>query len=275
MHLNIIDDKQHVVNSIMLNNEQVRQMDEIAYNPIGVLSPAELEKNKNYQLVLTPEQWSPQIAGKQQVITGTIGNELKSLYQVAQAHPDLMRQYKHELWMAGYYGSGVKLDAVDMNTITNEDIAAFGNLFIAASRYEQAGQHMTWQELLGKQAQNDIAGKQAAAKTYRLTDPASTIQEANAIATKVLGRGPSAEDVRNLVSMVEANEQKRKADTESGGGFYTATDPQADIEQYFRQKYPGEAQATDMNDRITAWRDILKTPPAGGGPGEITPRGVQ
>jgi len=256
---------------------QRQQAGEEKRGPIGPHPGSHTFQPKyDYTLQLTPDQIGA-IQSKQTPIEGSIKDELTSLYSTAKSNPQQMRAWKHELWAAGYYGRGTKLDEIDMNTLGTQDMAAFGSLFADAARYYAAGQNVTWQDLLKLKANspNNLDALTKGAKTYRLSDPATIIEEANATATKILGRGPSPEDVQTLLKSIETQEQNKKAAVEAGGGFYQGTDPTADIAQYFRQKYPNEAMSTDVNDRVTAWRDLLKTPPAGSAPAEVTPRGVQ
>jgi hypothetical protein len=193
-------------------------------------------------------------------LTGSIEDQLMLLYKTPK---DQLTSYKHELWAAGYYGN-VTLDQVDMTIISSQDIQAFGSLMSAAAAYYKADpQHpVTWQSLLHKQAQSGAVNAKNQ-KHISVPDPASVIQEANATATKVIGHAPSPQDIQAIMGMVQQGEQKRYDQSIQIGqpGLVQSVDPAADIEQYFRQKYPNESQAMDWQDRAQVWDDMLKSPP--------------
>lgn len=202
--------------------------------------------------------------------TGTIQGEMEKLFKM---NPKQLRALKTQLWLAGYYGDSVTLDQVSMSTITNEDISAFGGIMVEAARYWSAGQKVTWQELLGKQAADPSSKhKRPQEPIIPLTDPEAIAKAANETGTKVLGRAPTAKDVSSIVAMIHKNELTYgKAQNAGGGQGEVQHDPQADMEAYMRQKYPNEAMAVDWGSAAQQWDALLTQsspqPPIVGTPG--------
>jgi len=196
--------------------------------------------------------------------TGQIDAELKKLYVLAVENPKQLVSYKHELWLAGYYGK-VPLDQVNMTTLTNEDMTAFGEVMTGAARYYAAKQDITWQDLLHKEAADPSAKKRAAKADAEpvipLTDPAAITKAANKTATDVLGHKPNPDDVSAIISLLHNKEKIYGEASNSGeGGTAVNPDPAADIEQYFRDKYPTEAMAVDWGAQAQVWDQLLATP---------------
>lgn len=187
--------------------------------------------------------------------TGMIEDQLKSLYNM---DPKQLAGMKHELWLAGYYGNGTPLSAVNMNSITNDDISAFGTLMTGAARYYAAGKKITWQDLLHQEASDPSVKAKTGQPAIPLTDPAAITQQANATATKILGRAPSPEDVSTLIKLIHSQETNYgQTQQQTSGGTVVRPDPTADIEQYLRQHYPNEAMAVDWGSAAQQWDSML------------------
>jgi hypothetical protein len=209
-------------------------------------------------------QAGPRIPGHNVIKTSTVEGEIKSLYDM---DPKQLWDMKNELWLSGYYPSGMKLADLNQNSLTNDDIAAFAGVMMAANRYYEAGKNLTWQDLLHWQAADPAAKKKAQVSqgvvTYSLSDPAAITKAANDAAVQILGRTPSSDDVSTLVSLIHSREMaQQKVTNVSGadqptGGTTTNVDPQADVEQYFRQHYPNEAMAVDWGSQAQVWNDAL------------------
>jgi len=191
--------------------------------------------------------------------TSSVQEELKKLYD---ADPGKLWNMKNELWLAGYYSSGTKLDDVSRTSLTNDDIAAFASVMMAATRYWAAGKRVTWQDLLSWQAADPSAKKRAAKADATppnvLTDPARITKDAHDAATQILGRDASSEDVSTLVSLIHARETAvYKKQVAAAGGQVEGVDQAADIDQYFRQHYPNEAMAVDWGAAANVWNQSL------------------
>jgi len=206
--------------------------------------------------------------------TGTIQGEMEKLYDLSDGE---IRKLKTQLWLAGYYPSGTKLDEINMRVITNEDISAFGGVMVAAARYYAAGEKKTWRQLLSEQATDPSAKHkdQSEEPIIPLTDPVAITQAANALGTKVLGRAPSAEDVQAIVAMIHEHELSYGKKQNEGGGegvvdTSSADSINANMEQYMRQHYPNEAMAVDWGSAAQQWDDLLMSsspqPPIVGAP---------
>lgn len=190
--------------------------------------------------------------------TAMIEDELKKLYSLAENDPAKMRGYKHQLWLAGYYGQGTKLEEVNMNTITNEDVSAFGSLMAGAARYYAAGKKITWQSLLEQQASDPSVKAKEGEQPIALTDPAAITLSANETATKILGRAPTPKDVATLISLIHSQQTVTgKALQGTAGGTVIQPDPAAQIEQFLRSQHPDEAMAVDWGSAAQQWDQLL------------------
>jgi hypothetical protein len=186
---------------------------------------------------------------------GNIESEIKSLYSLP---PATLRKYKTELFLAGYYGDAT-LDQINMNTITGDDLKAFGSVMASAAGYWAADKKVTWQQLLSMEAA-DPSAKHRGPKTpvIPLSDPEAITLAANETGTKVLGRAPTAKDIQGLVAMIHSREMAYgKAQAAGGGGGIVQPDVNADMEQWMRKTYPNEAMAVDWGSNAQVWEQLL------------------
>lgn len=193
--------------------------------------------------------------------TGTIEDQLKGLYNM---DPKTLRNFKHELWVAGYYGQ-VPLDRVNMNVMTDLDVQAFSQLMVDSARYYQAGKKITWQSLLQQQATDPTNVKASEASTTGpLTDPEAITVDANTAATKLLGHAASPKDVQTLIAMIHGQETAHYASAHNANTVYAPdeTSVQNDITQYFREQYPNEALSVDWGSAANEWAQMLAKNPS-------------
>lgn len=195
---------------------------------------------------------------KAQDETGLIEDELKKLYTLAETDPEKLRQYKHQLWLAGYYGQGTTLEEINMNSITGDDISAFGSLMAGAARYWAADKRITWQDLLKQQATDPSAKATEGESPVLLMDPARITLEANATATKILGRAPTPKDVQTIIALIHSQQTAYgEAVQGTSGGTTIQPDPAAQIERFLREQNPEEAMAVDWGSAAQQWDEML------------------
>jgi hypothetical protein len=189
-------------------------------------------------------------------VTKTIEEELKTVYSLPEPQ---MRKIKTQLWLAGYYGD-TPLEQINMTTVTAQDVEGLTNVMLQAARYFNAGKKITWQGLLSQLAA-DPASKNLGENetTAVVSDPQEITAAANAAATEILGRAPTPQDVQTLIGLIHGREKRQNEAIEQKSGSVEATNNEAQIEQYFREKYPNEAFAVDYGSRATIWEDMLRT----------------
>lgn len=176
--------------------------------------------------------------------------------------PDGFNDLQQKLFLAGFYDRSVKMEDIPFGSLDDTSLDAWYRLLQYTARYNEAGQDVTWDEILDERASQllgPLREKQAqdrarGARTISLADPAGLALALDQVAQNVLGRKATADEQRMYVAAFHSMQSGAQS-VEVG----TAINPdvQGQAEAMLRQNAPVEARGHDIANTFNNFLSIL------------------